>query len=292
MSKFTQKRKKVLWFIVPQLLFTLLFFLWPAFNAIVQSFFYSDAFGLHRHFAGIGNYFEIIFSAEYGYAVWVTFVIAFAITLLTTSFGLSLALLVNRRTKSHALYKSLLLWPYAVAPAIAAILWRFLCHPTLGWLTHLLQKCGIDFNYVIHPYQALLVIILSASWQQFSYNFLFYLAALKMIPNAIQEAAIIDGASSWHRFWQIIFPLLSPTTFFLITMNVIYAFFDTFGVIDILTNGGPEYATSTLVYKAYKDGFIGMDFGSSSAQSIILIVLVVLLTMLQFRYLEKKVHYQ
>lgn len=292
MKNYSHHRKAVLWFILPQLALTFVFFIWPALGAFFQSLFYMDAFGLHKHFAGLNNYLEVISSPEYSYAVWITFVIAISITVLTLFLGLSLALLVNRRTKSQGIYKSLLLWPYAVAPAIAAILWRFLCHPTLGWLTHVLKALGVDFNYLIHPNQALLVIILSASWQQFSYNFLFYLAALKMIPTSVNEAAIIDGASSWKRFWQIIFPLLSPTTFFLMVMNLIYAFFDTFGIIHILTNGGPEFATTTLIYKAYKDGFVGMDLGSSSAQSIILMIIVVFLTMLQFRYLEKKVHYQ
>lgn len=225
-------------------------------------------------------------------AALVTLIIALAVTTLTMVFGLALALLVNGRRRSQHVYKTLLLWPYAVAPAVAAILWRFLCHPTLGWLTGVLQWIGVDFNYLIHAKQALLVVVITASWQQFSYNFLFFFAALKMIPQSLIDAAIIDGASTWRRFWQIIFPLLSPTTFFLLIMNLIYSFFDTFGIIHVMTNGGPGYSTTTLIYKVYKDGFVGMDPGSSSAQSVMLMLIVIGLTLLQFRYLEKKVHYE
>lgn len=284
--------KTALFFIAPQLLVTLLFFIWPAVSAITQSVFYSDPFGLHKRFAGFGNFIDLWHNADYAMAFFVTIVIALSITSLTMVFGLALAVLVNNRGKrSQPIYKSLLLWPYAVAPAVAAILWRFLCHPSLGWITELLQAIGIEFNYLIHVKQALLVVIITGSWQQFSYNFLFFLAALKMIPQPLIEAAIIDGASSWQRFRQIIFPLLSPTTFFLLIMNLIYAFFDIFGIIQVMTNGGPGYGTTTLVYKVYKDGFIGMDPGSSAAQSVILMIIIIGLTLLQFRYLEKKVHY-
>ena len=292
MAKFSQHKKIALFFIVPQLLVTLLFFIWPACGAIVQSLFYSDAFGLHRHFAGLGNFADLWHSSEYAMAALVTVIIALAVTTLTMVFGLALAVLVNGRRRSQHVYKTLLLWPYAVAPAVAAILWRFLCHPTLGWLTGVLQWVGVDFNYLIHAKQALLVVVITASWQQFSYNFLFFFAALKMIPQSLIDAAIIDGASTWRRFWQIIFPLLSPTTFFLLIMNLIYSFFDTFGIIHVMTNGGPGYSTTTLIYKVYKDGFVGMDPGSSSAQSVMLMLIVIGLTLLQFRYLEKRVHYE
>ena len=292
MPKFNQHSKLALLFIFPQLLITLVFFIWPACAALWQSLFFSDAFGLHSDFAGLANYVDLLQNPDYGKAFYITLIIAVAVTLLTMTLGLALAVLVNGRRKGQGVYKTLLLWPYAVAPAVAAILWRFLFHPTLGWLTHCLQWFGVDFNYVIHAQQALLVVILTASWQQFSYNFLFFFAALKLIPNTLIEAAIMDGASSWRRFWQIIFPLLSPTTFFLLTMNLIYAFFDTFGIIHVITNGGPGYSTTTLIFKVYEDGFVGMDPGSSSAQSVVLMILVVAITLLQFRYLEKKVHYQ
>ncbi len=176
--------------------------------------------------------------------------------------------------------------------AVAAILWRFLCHPTLGWLTNALSYFGIHLDFINNAHQALVVVILTASWQQFSYNFLFYFAALRAIPQHLIDAAIIDGANSWQRFWQIIVPLLSPTTFFLIIMNLIYAFFDTFGVIQVLTHGGPGNTTTNLIYKVYQDGFEGMDLGSSSAQSVMLMLLVIILAVVQFHYLEKKVHYK
>ncbi len=292
MSKYTQHSKIAILFIAPQLLITALFFIWPALGAVMQSLYYSDAFGLQKHFAGLNNFTDLFYSTDYGLAVMVTLVMAFSITFLTMGLGLALAVLVNGRRKSQPFYKSLLLWPYAVAPAVAAILWRFLCHPTLGWMTSALQAVGVDFNYLIHVRQALLVVILTASWQQFSYNFLFFFAALQLIPRSIIEAAIIDGASAYRRFWQIVFPLLSPTTFFLFGMNLIYSFFDTFGIIQVMTNGGPGNSTTTLIYKVYKDGFVGMDPGSSSAQSVLLMFIVVGLTMLQFRFLEKKVHYE
>lgn len=292
MAKYKRYKKTAAFLIVPQLLVTLFFFIWPACGALVQSFYFSDAFGLHKRFAGLGNFIDLLTSPDYGLAVFVTVITAVSITLLTMGFGLLLAVLVNGRGKGQQLYKSLLLWPYAIAPAVAAILWRFLCHPTLGWLTALLQWVGVDFNYLIHAKQALLVVIMTASWQQFSYNFLFFFASLKMIPRSLIEAAMLDGASGWRRFWQIVFPLLSPTTFFLLVMNLIYSFFDTFGIIHVMTNGGPGYSTTTLIYKVYKDGFVNMDPGSSSAQSVMLMLIVVGLTLLQFRYLEKKVHYE
>ena len=292
MAKFNQYSKTALFFIAPQLIITMLFFIWPACVALQQSFFFSDAFGLQQHFAWMANFTDLFNSPDYARAVGITFVLAVAITLLTMTSGLALAVLVNGRRRGQQLYKTLLLWPYAVAPAVAAILWRFLCHPTLGWLTRVFQWFGWDFNYVIHAKQALSVVIITASWQQFSYNFLFFLAALKMIPLQLIEAAIIDGASAWRRFWQIVLPLLSPTTFFLLTMNLIYSFFDTFSIIHVITNGGPGTSTTTLIYKVYEDGYVGMDAGSSSAQSVILMLIVISLTLLQFRYLEKKVHYQ
>lgn len=292
MAKYIQHNKLALLFILPQLLVTLVFFIWPACSALIQSVFFSDAFGLHKRFAGFVNFGDLLRDPSYGKAVLVTLLVAFAVTLLTMSLGLFLAVLLQSRRKSQQVYKSLLLWPYAVAPAVAAILWRFLCQPTIGWLAHGLESLGVHFNYLIHAKQALLVVILTASWQQFSYNFLFFFAALKAIPNSLIEAAIIDGASAWRRFWQIIFPLLSPTTFFLLIMNLIYGFFDTFGIIDVMTNGGPGNSTTTLIYKVYKDGFVGMDPGSSSAQSVMLMLMVISLTLIQFRYLEKKVHYE
>lgn len=291
MSKFNHQRLCAWLFIVPQLIVTFIFFIWPACNALLHSFFYTDAFGLHKQFAGFTNFVDLFRDPSYSKAVGVTFIIAFSITFITMSLGLILAILVNNRGRTQGIYKSLLIWPYAVAPAVAAILWRFLCHPTLGWLTHILNALGLHFDYVNNVNHALLVVICTASWQQFSYNFLFYFAALKAIPLTLLDAAIIDGASGWNRFWHIIFPLLSPTTFFLLIMNLMYGFFDTFGIIQVMTHGGPGTSTTNLIYKVYQDGFEGMDLGSSSAQSVILMIIVVLVSLVQFKYLEKKVHY-
>lgn len=290
--KFSQHKIIACLFILPQLLVTLVFFIWPACGAAWESFFFSDAFGLYKHFAGFENFTHVLKNPDYMKAVLVTLILALWITFLTMTFGLILAMLVHNRRKTGMLYKTLLIWPYAVAPAVAALLWRFLCHPTLGWVSHILQKLGVHFNYLIYPKQALSVIIVTASWQQFSYNFLFFFAALRLVPVSLIEAAILDGASAWRRFWQIVFPLLSPTTFFLILMNLIYSFFDTFGIIHVITHGGPEYSTTTLMYKVYQDGFIGMDTGESATQSVLLMLVVIGLTLLQFRYLEEKVHYQ
>jgi len=291
MAKFNHHKLYALLFIVPQLLVTLVFFIWPACSALMQSFFYSDAFGLHQHFAGLSNFSDLLLEPNYAKAVWVTFVIAVSVTFLTMSLGLMMATLVSKRGKSQGVYKSLLIWPYAIAPAVAAILWRFLCHPTLGWMTHFLHYFGINFDYVNNANQALLLVILTASWQQFSYNFLFYFAALKAVPQSLIDAAIIDGASPWQCFCNIIVPLLSPTTFFLLIMNLIYGFFDTFGIIQVITHGGPGNSTTNLIYKVYQDGFEGMDLGSSSAQSVLLMIIVIVVSLLQFRYLEKRVHY-
>ncbi len=291
MAKFNHQRVYAWLFIAPQLIITLVFFIWPACNALIQSFFFTDAFGLHHQFAGLANFTDLFFDSSYSRAIGVTFIIAISVTFCTMSLGLLLAILVNNRRKSQGIYKSLLIWPYAVAPAVAAILWRFLCHPSLGWMTHFLKFLGIDFDYVNNVNQALFVVILTASWQQFSYNFLFYFAALRTVPASIIEAAIIDGASPWQRFWQIIIPLLSPTTFFLLIMNLMYGFFDTFGIIQVMTHGGPGNSTTNLIYKVYQDGFEGMDMGSSSAQSVLLMIIVVSVSLVQFKYLEKKVHY-
>ncbi len=292
MAKYLKHKKTALFFILPQLLVTLLFFIGPAVSAVYQSFFYSDPFGIQSYFAGLGNYISLLTDPEYGKAIWVTLLIAFFVTLLTLGSGLLLAFLVCQRGRSQNIYKSMLIWPYAVAPAVAAILWRFLCHPTLGWLSLGLQKMGMDFNYLTHPWQAVSVVVITASWQQFSYNFLFYFAALKAIPSSLIDAAILDGASGWRRFWQIIFPLLSPTSFFLLVMNLIYGFFETFGIIHVMTHGGPGNSTTNLIYKVYQDGFIGMDIGSSAAQSVLLMLMVIGLTFAQFRLIENKVHYE
>jgi sn-glycerol 3-phosphate transport system permease protein len=293
MAPFKHYRFYAWLFILPQLLITVVFFIWPAANALIQSFFYTDAFGLKQHFSGFENFYDLFRDSSYRKAIAVTFIMAFSITAVTMVSGLLMATLVNNRTiKSQSIYKTLLIWPYAVAPAVAGILWRFLCHPTLGWLAQGFNYFGWHFDYINNSNQALLVVILTASWQQFSYNFLFYFAALKAIPAILMDAAIIDGASAWQRFWHIVLPLLSPTTFFLLIMNLIYGFFETFGIIQVMTHGGPGNSTTNLIYKVYQDGFEGMDLGGSSAQSVLLMVMVILVSLIQFKYLEKKVHYE
>ena len=292
MAAYLKNNKLAFCLLSPQLLVILFFFVWPACSMISQSLFFSDPFGIHRRFAFLANFSDLLQDFDYIRALWLTIIIAFAITTITMSLGLAIATLVHGCGRTRGLYKSLLIWPYAVAPAVAAILWRFLFHPNSGWMVQVLGYLGIDFNYLIHANQAILMIIMTASWQQFSYNFLFFFAALNIIPSALIDAAIIDGASAWRRFRDVIFPLLAPTSFFLLVMNIIYAIFDTFGIIHIITNGGPSNSTTTLMYKLYKDGFGGMDPGSASAQSLILMLIVSVLVLVQFFYLDKKVHYE
>lgn len=291
----TAFKKNKLWayaFIFPQLLVTVLFFIVPALKAVYQSFMSSDPFGLLEQPALWNNYLDLLQDPSYGQAFGVTALLSLVISILTLMFGLLLAVLVTGRSKGQGIYKTLLIWPYAIAPAIAAVLWRFLCQPDIGWLSQFLSLFGIPFNYLINSKQALVTIIITATWQQFSYNFIFFYAAIKGVPKSLIEAAVMDGAGGWRRFWVVIFPLISPTTFFLFTMNLIYSFFDTFGIIDVLTRGGPANSTTSLIYKVYQDGFEGLDFSSSAAQSVILMILVIGIMLLQFRFVQKKVHYQ
>jgi sn-glycerol 3-phosphate transport system permease protein len=278
-------------FILPQLVITLIFFLWPAFMALFQSLFQGDAFGISSHYSGFDNFVDLFDDISYLSSIKATLIFSVLVTLLTMSLGLFIAVLVNKVIKFKGLYKSILILPYAVAPAVAGILWRFLFNPAIGWMSHFASKMNIHLNYMVNPKQAMMVVVIAACWQQFSYNFLFFYAGLQSIPESLHEAAKLDGANSWQRFWHITFPLLTPTTFFLLVINLIYAFFDTFGIIQVMTQGGPGNSTTTLVYKVYNDGFLGLDLGSSAAQSVILMAVVILLTMVQFKYLEKKVHY-
>lgn len=276
--------------IAPQLLITLVFFFWPASEAIRGSFFRQDAFGIHQHFVWFANFMELLSSKDYLHSLLVSMFFAFFVTLLSLGSALLMALAVMRVLRNNT-YKTLLIWPYAVAPAIAGVLWRFLFDPSIGVIAYALHALGYDWNFLLNGKQAMLLVIIAASWQQFSYNFIFFLAGLAAIPKSLIEAAAIDGANPWQRFWTVVFPLLSPTLFFLLTINLIYAFFQTFGVIQTVTQGGPANATNILVYKVFFDGFYGLNIGSSDAQSVILMLIVLLLTMIQFRYVEKKVHY-
>lgn len=275
----------------PQLIIVGVFFFWPALQAVEQAFYVEDAFGLSRQFAGLGNFVAVLTSPEYYSAVWTTVVFSLAVALGAMAIALLLAVLADRVIKGDNAYKTLLIWPYAVAPAVAGVLWLFLFDPTLGLVSAGLKALGIGWNHNLDGSQALLLVILASIWKQMSYNFVFFLAGLQAIPRSLLEAAAIDGAGPWRRFWTVTFPLLSPTSFFLLVMNSVYAFFDTFGTIDTVTGGGPGGATTTLVYKVYQDGFVGQDLGASAAQSVLLMILVGLLTLIQFRFVERRVQY-
>jgi sn-glycerol 3-phosphate transport system permease protein len=277
--------------VAPQIVITLVFFIWPASQALFQSMLLEDAFGLRTEFIWFENFKELFSDPLYAESVRTTIVFSVSTTFLALSSGLLLAVMADRVIKGATFYKSALLWPYAVAPAVAGVLWLFMFSPANGIIALALESMGYKWNHVLDGDQAMLLVVLAAAWKQVAYNFLFFLAGLQMIPRSLIEAAAIDGAGPLKRFWTIVFPLLSPTTFFLLVVNVVYAFFDTFGIIHAITSGGPAGATNILVYKVYSDGFVGLDLGGSAAQSVILMVIVISLTVVQFRYLERKVQY-
>lgn len=277
--------------IAPQLAITLIFFYWPASQALKQSFFIEDAFGTSSDFVGFENYRTLFNDPYYFQAIVTTLIFAGVVAVSSLAIALLLAVAADRGIRGAGVYRTLLIWPYAVAPVIAGVLWSFLFQPSLGMLSHLIGKFGVDWNPLLNGGQAMTLVIVAATWKQISYNFLFFLAGLQAIPKSLIEAAAIDGARPFRRFWTIVFPLLSPTTFFLIVVNIVYAFFDTFGIIDAITGGGPAKATETLVYKVFQDGKLGGDLGGSAAQSVILMILVIVLTSIQFRYVERKVNY-
>jgi sn-glycerol 3-phosphate transport system permease protein len=277
--------------LLPQLAITIVFFYWPASQAVWQSFLIEDAFGTSTEFVWFENY-QMLF-ADPGYlkafintAIFSTFVCVFSL-----SIALLFAVMADRQIRGAEIYKTLLIWPYAVAPAIAGVLWIFMFDPSLGMLARGLQSLGIPWNPRLNGNHAMLLVILAATWKQISYNFLFFLAGLQSIPKSVIEAAVIDGARPMRRFWTIVFPLLSPTTFFLLVVNIVYVFFDTFGIIDTVTGGGPSGATETLVYKVFSDGKGGSNLGGSAAQSVMLLIMVIGLTAVQFRFIERKVSY-
>lgn len=277
--------------LAPQLAITSVFFFWPAFQAIYQSLLLQDPFGLRTQFVWFENFTTVLSNPLYLQSAKTTVIFAFSVTALAMSSALLLAYLADRQIRGSGIYKTLLIWPYAVAPAVAAVLWLFIFHPSIGFLGKILKEFGIPWDYKLNGAHALLLVILAASWKQVSYNFLFFLAALQSIPKSVIEAAAIDGATPARRFWTIVFPLISPTSFFLLMVNMVYSFFDTFGVIHALTGGGPGKATETLIYKVYSDGVLYLDLGGSSAQSVILMIIVIGLTAIQFRYIERRVHY-
>ncbi len=277
--------------VAPQLLVTLVFFLWPAGVAILQSTEQSDAFGLGSRFVGLANFRALFGDPHYLASAETTLVFATAATALTLVIALALAALAQRVTRGRTLYTTLLILPYAMAPAVAGVIWFFLFDPTIGVATRALEALGATWNPMLDGFDAFVLIVVASAWKQVSYNFLFLLAGLQSIPRSVIEAAALDGAGSLTRFFAIELPLIAPTTFFLIVVDMVYAFFDTFAVIDATTRGGPGDATMTLVYKVYHDGFQGLDLGASGAESVVLMAIVFALTVAQFRYLEKGVHY-
>jgi len=278
--------------LAPQIAVTLAFFIWPSGQALWQSVILEDAFGGNSRFVGFANFERLFANEGYWASVRVTLFFSLMVASLGLGFSLLLATMADRIVRGATAYKALLVWPYAVAPAVAGVLFGFLFNPSVGIVAYFLKKgIGYEFNFVINGGQALFLVILAATWNQISYNFLFFLAGLQSVPRSLMEAAAIDGAGPLWRFWTITLPLLSPTGFFLLVVNIIYAFFGTFGVIDAMTKGGPARATEILVFKVYNDGFRGQDFGGSAAQSAILMAIVVALTVIQFRFIERRVQY-
>jgi sn-glycerol 3-phosphate transport system permease protein len=277
--------------LAPQLIITIIFFLWPAGQAAKSSFEREDPFGFKTTFIWFQNYTRLFDDPGYLNAAGRSAVFAIGVTLLSMGIALLLAICVNRLLRSGKFYTTLLVWPYAVAPVVAGILWWFMFNPTIGIVPYLLDAFGYRWNHRVNGNDAMVLVIIAASWKQISYNFLFFVAGLQSVPKSLIEAAAMDGAGPFKRFWTIVFPLLSPTTFFLMIVNINYAMFDTFGIIDGTTAGGPAGSTNTLVYKVYADGFLGLNIGSSSAQSVILMLIVIILTVVQFRWVERRVQY-
>lgn len=278
--------------VAPQIVITVVFFLWPSYQALESALYVEDAFGFSRQFVGLDNFRAIFADKVYLRAFGVTLVFGLSVTVLTMALSLGLAVAADRVLRASTAYRTFLIWPYAVAPAIAGVLWYFMMNPTIGIVAYWIEALsGTEWNHYVNGNQALILVIIAATWKQISYNFLFFLAGLQSIPRALVEAAAIDRAGPARRFCTIIFPLLAPTTFFLLVVNLVYAFFDTFSLIDATTNGGPANATSTLVVKVYQSGFVGQDYGASAAQSVVLMVIVMAMTVLQFRYIDRRVNY-
>ncbi|ETX05852.1 MAG: glycerol-3-phosphate transporter permease, partial [Candidatus Entotheonella gemina] len=270
---------------------TLVFFIWPALQALKQSVYLEDPFGLGAQLIWFDNFHELFNDPLYLDSLWVTIGFSFAVAILALSIALYLAVQADRVARGASTYQTLLIWPYAVAPAVAGLLWYLLFNPVMGLLPYVMRAFNYEWNAHVNGGQAMLMVIIAAAWKQISYNFLFFLAGMQAIPKSMIEAAAIDCAGPSKRFRTIVFPLLAPTTFFLIVINIVYAFFDTFGIIHSITSGGPAGATTTLVYKVFNDGFIGLNLGGSAAQSVILMAIVITLTVVQFRFVERRVHY-
>jgi len=277
--------------IAPQATIIVIFFFWPAAQALIQSLQQSDAFGTSVEWVGLENFVNLWNDDTYLESFKTTAIFSIWVAVMGISLSMLLAYFADRVTRGSTFYRTLLIWPYAVAPAVAGVVWLFLFSPSIGVVSYALNQWGFQWNALLNSQHAMALVVIAAVWKQISYNFLFFLAGLQSIPKSFIEAAAIDGAGPWHRFWTIQFPLLSPTSFFLLVINVVYAFFDTFGIIDAATKGGPGKDTAILVYKVYFDGFKALDLGGSAAQSVVLMVIVISLTVVQFRYVEKKVNY-
>ncbi|MBM3368500.1 MAG: sn-glycerol-3-phosphate ABC transporter permease UgpA [Betaproteobacteria bacterium] len=277
--------------VAPQMAIVLVFFFWPAAQALYQSVLQQDAFGTSTEFVGAENFRRLFADETYIASFTTTAVFSVLVAVFGLTIALLLAVMADRVVRGAIVYKTLLILPYAVAPAVAGVLWLFLFAPSVGIVSYALRKVGLDWNHLLNANHAMALIVMAAVWKQISYNFLFFLAGLQSIPKSLIEAAAIDGATPWRRFWTIVFPLLSPTTFFLLVINIVYAFFETFAIVDTATQGGPGKETAILVYKVYYDGFKALDLGGSAAQSVILMAIVVALTVVQFRYVERKVQY-
>jgi sn-glycerol 3-phosphate transport system permease protein len=277
--------------LAPQLVITAVFFFWPAGQALFMSVLQQDPFGARVRYVGLENFQTIFEDPDYLAALWRTAYFSLAVTLLAMLPALLLATMADRIVRWGTLYKSTLIIPYAIAPAVAGVLWLFMFNPAIGSIAWAIKSLGVDWNPTLDGAHAMWLVILASAWKQIAYNFLFFLAGLQAIPRSLLEAASIDGASEVRKFWTVVFPLLSPTTFFLLVVNLVYAFFDTFGVVHAVTGGGPAKATEILVYKVYYDGVHALDLGSSSAQSVILMAIVIALTFVQFRFIERRVHY-
>ncbi len=277
--------------IAPQLAISAIFFYWPAVQALYQSVLREDPFGLRSTFVGLANFRRVLADPAYLNAAQVTVVFSLLTAGLSMAVALLLAVQAEKVVRGRGFYRTLMIWPYAVAPAIAGMLWLFMFNPSFGTLAAIPRALGIRWDPLLNSTQAMGLVVAAASWKQISYNFLFFVAGLQAIPKSLIEASAIDGAGPVRRFWTIVFPLLAPTTFFLLVVNTVYALFDTFGIIHAVTSGGPGKSTETLVYKVYNDGFVNLLLGSSAAQSVMLMVLVICLTAFQFKYIERKVHY-
>jgi sn-glycerol 3-phosphate transport system permease protein len=277
--------------VAPQLAVVLVFFFWPAGQALYNSFLQQDAFGTSTEFVGLDNFNTLLKDESYLASFKTTAVFSVLVAGIGLVVSLALAVMADRVARGARVYRTLLVWPYAVAPAVAGVLWLFMFAPSIGIVSYWLRRAGFDWNHLLNGDHAMALIVAAAVWKQVSYNFLFFLAGLQSIPKSLIEAAAIDGAGPWRRFWTVQFPLLTPTTFFLLVINIVYVFLDTFGIVDAATHGGPGKDTAILVYRIYYDGFKALDLGGSAAQSVVLMAIVIVFTVVQFRYVERKVNY-